>query len=68
MTTPAPLITGRTARLYPDARRPLSRLSAIRAIRPLVELHRDPRYSGDLHRADMEWALYAAVRKSSAAP
>ncbi|MBF6571574.1 MAG: hypothetical protein IVW54_22220 [Candidatus Binataceae bacterium] len=32
-------------------------------IRSLVNFHRDPRYAGDLHRADMAWALYAASRR-----
>jgi len=29
-------------------------------LRPLEEFHRDPRYGGDLHRADMAWARHAA--------
>jgi len=29
-------------------------------LRALAEFHRDPRYAGDLHRADMAWARYAA--------
>ena len=32
------------------------------SVRPLTEFHHDPRYSGDFHRADMAWALYAASR------
>jgi len=32
------------------------------SVRPLTEFHSDPRYSGDLHRADMAWALHAATR------
>ena len=28
--------------------------------RPLAEFHRDPRYGGDLHRADLAWARHAA--------
>jgi hypothetical protein len=32
------------------------------AIRPLADFHAGPRYAGDLHRADMAWALYAASR------
>jgi len=32
------------------------------SIRPLAEFHRSPRYDGDLHRADMAWALHAASR------
>jgi hypothetical protein len=27
----------------------------------LTDFHRDPRYGGDLHRADMAWALHAAA-------
>ena len=29
-------------------------------VRPLTEFHVDPRYNGDLHRADMAWAFHAA--------
>jgi hypothetical protein len=32
------------------------------SIRLLSEFHNDPRYAGDLHRADMAWALHAASR------
>jgi diadenosine tetraphosphate (Ap4A) HIT family hydrolase len=31
-------------------------------VRPLTEFHVNPRYDGDLHRADMAWALHAASR------
>jgi hypothetical protein len=31
-------------------------------VRPLAEFHGDGRYHGDLHRADMAWALHAASR------
>lgn len=31
-------------------------------VRPLADFHNDPRYGGDLHRADMAWALHAASR------
>jgi hypothetical protein len=31
-------------------------------IRPLTEFHREARYDGDLHRAEMAWALHAASR------
>ena len=31
-------------------------------VRPLTEFHVDSRYGGDLHRADMAWALHAASR------
>jgi hypothetical protein len=30
-------------------------------IKPLVEFHDDPRYGGDLHRADLTWARHAAA-------
>jgi len=32
------------------------------SVRPLTEFQRDPRYGGDLHRADMAWALHAVSR------
>ena len=31
-------------------------------IRPLTRFHHDPRYAGDMHRADMAWAVHAAIR------
>ena len=31
-------------------------------IRPITSFHTDSRYGGDLHRADMAWALHAAAR------
>lgn len=34
--------------------------------RSLSEFHRDPRYAGDLHRADLAWAVAAALRGVSA--
>lgn len=41
----------------------LSRLASTQnPVRPLAEFHHDSRYAGDLHRADMAWALYAASR------
>jgi hypothetical protein len=39
--------------------------SAEDSVRPLAEFHRNPRYDGDLHRADMAWALHAASRDLS---
>ena len=30
--------------------------------RPVSDFHHDPRNAGDLHRADMAWAIYAASR------
>jgi hypothetical protein len=30
--------------------------------RPVPDFHHDPRYAGDIHRADMAWAIYAACR------
>ncbi len=39
------------------------RATTIRSdIHPLADFHADPRYGGDLHRADMAWALHAASR------
>jgi hypothetical protein len=35
-------------------------------LRPLSEFHRDPRYRGDLHRADLAWARHAAAAGLSA--
>src|ERR1700728_3139873 len=35
-------------------------------IRPLAEFHDDPRYGGDLHRADLAWAHHAAAMGLSA--
>jgi hypothetical protein len=32
------------------------------AIKPLGAFYVDPRYGGDLHRADLAWAIYAASR------
>jgi hypothetical protein len=34
-------------------------------VRSLASFHTDPRYSGDLHRADIAWALHAAARDLS---
>ena len=45
----------------PNSRR-LARAVPPDSIRPIVEFHRDTRYGGDLHRADMAWAIYAASR------
>ena len=43
--------------------RTTSRSNSIQdSIRPLVEFQMDPRFGGDLHRADMAWALHAASR------
>ena len=36
-------------------------------LRPLEEFHSDPRYGGDLHRADLAWARHAAAMGLSAA-
>jgi hypothetical protein len=36
-------------------------------LRPLEDFHRDPRYGGDLHRADLAWARHAAGMGLSAA-
>jgi len=32
------------------------------SVRPITSFHTDSRYGGDLHRADMAWALHAAAR------
>jgi hypothetical protein len=31
-------------------------------VRPITSFHMDSRYGGDLHRADMAWAVHAAAR------
>jgi hypothetical protein len=36
--------------------------SAVSNIKPPGAFHADPRYGGDLHRADLAWAIYAASR------
>jgi hypothetical protein len=38
-----------------------SKVVSTDSIRPIVVFHRNLRYAGDLHRADMAWALYAAT-------
>jgi hypothetical protein len=35
------------------------------SFRPICSFHTDPRYGGDLHRAEMAWALHAAGRRLS---
>ena len=35
-------------------------------LRSLAEFHDDPRYGGDLHRADLAWARHAAAMGLSA--
>jgi nucleoid DNA-binding protein len=37
------------------------------SLRSRAEFHRDPRYCGDLHRADLAWARHAAAAGLSAA-
>ena len=34
--------------------------SELSPLRAPADFHRDPRYSGDLHRADLAWARHAA--------
>ena len=41
--------------------------SALPPLRPLEEFHSDPRYGGDLHRADLAWARHAAAMGLAAA-
>jgi hypothetical protein len=38
-----------------------TRSSGPAQIPPIEEVHRDPRYGGDLHRADIAWANMAAA-------
>jgi RepB DNA-primase from phage plasmid len=38
-------------------------ISNDKSVRSLSDFHADLRYSGDLHRADMAWAIYAASRR-----
>jgi hypothetical protein len=40
--------------------------AAIPPLRALADFHRDPRYHGDLHRADLAWARHAAASGLSA--
>src|SRR6266851_9997742 len=44
------------------ARRRTTRPVNSDSIRPIADFYNDPRYGGDLHRADMAWAIYAASR------
>ena len=41
------------------------RTRSVGAIRYLANFHADPRYGGDLHRADLAWALHAASKNLS---
>ncbi|MGO9264360.1 MAG: DNA-primase RepB domain-containing protein [Candidatus Binataceae bacterium] len=45
-----------------DARSSNTRGWSNAAVKPLLAFHNDRRYGGDLHRADMAWALHAAIR------
>jgi RepB DNA-primase N-terminal domain len=54
------------ARAERAKRFPVSANHSNRSIRSLHEFHRDPKYGGDLHRADMAWADYAASRGMAA--
>jgi hypothetical protein len=38
----------------------------LQPLKPLAEFHDDPRYAGDLHRADLAWARHAAAMGLSA--
>ena len=53
---------GEGSRRTCEADRRVGRLRMRTSVRPLAEFHRNPRYDGDLHRADMAWALHAASR------
>jgi hypothetical protein len=56
----------REARAERAKRFPFANNYCDRSIRSLDEFHRDPKYGGDLHRADMAWADYAASRGMAA--
>ena len=58
-------ITALVQRLKERAQPPVCRTIAKvqSSVKPLVEFHNDSRYTGDLHRADMAWALHAASRE-----
>jgi hypothetical protein len=43
-----------------ESRQMMARALSSELIRPIAEFHADLHYAGDLHRADMAWALYAA--------
>jgi hypothetical protein len=43
-----------------DGNRAGERAPELSPLKTLEEFHRDPRYGGDLHRADMAWARHAA--------
>jgi hypothetical protein len=45
-----------------ELRRQNSSVLALGSIRPLSLFHRDHRYGGDLHRADLAWAIHAASK------
>jgi len=47
------------------ARRSVERHPTNVTVKSLRVFHDDPRYGGDLHRADLAWAIYAASRGSS---
>jgi hypothetical protein len=55
------------ARLRRDARLRVWSFPDPHITRTLTEFHQHPRYRGDLHRADMAWATYAARHGVSAA-
>jgi len=57
--TVAESASGITEETRPRPERPTSSRTDLR---PLADFHADPRYGGDLHRADMAWALHAASR------
>ncbi|MGH7836862.1 MAG: DNA-primase RepB domain-containing protein [Candidatus Binataceae bacterium] len=48
-----------------DARRSFEPVTASSSIKAIRAFHDDPRYGGDLHRADLAWAIYATCREIS---
>ena len=43
-----------------EPRRPQRRRREGEGVKPLEDFHADPKYAGDLHRADLAWAKHAA--------
>ena len=54
-----------TLRAQCEARQASQSLIPVGSIRRLAEFHEDSQYCGDLHRADLAWALYAASHRLS---
>jgi hypothetical protein len=43
-----------------ETQRPLTARPLTAPIKPPSAFHQDPRFGGDLHRADLAWAIYTA--------